>query len=441
MADPFAVLGNNPSQLDASQLQDEPLLKRYGKQFVRGATLGFAGSKREPEGVGEHVAEFAGGILPVAAISAVASPVVGAGLRLLKVPKIAIPLTSRLATGGAIGAGTQAGYDISQEDETSLGRVGLGAATGLAQEALFLGGAKLLSKARARQKVKLPGIETPSETASHTADVVDEAMGVRALPPSMRHEPLALPATGESTVTQPGFEVLPQPSKMSARKAAGLSGGTRELEQPGFGTKKAIFELNPRTGEVKPFSFDVEQTRAKFHIGKDPETKLNEFISKDSVTDSAIDLASRNYRMPTINKNVSITDLENMGFAAAKAIGWEKGREGGWMFTGITPQILNTQSKVRLDLNTKIEPLKTENILKQTDETATRLLEGEAPKSIDYVKMDYTPEALEALEIGKKIGMDEGLLSSLMDAAQQIKDPLKRNKLILDQLRRYCEGT
>src|SRR3990167_196890 len=398
--------------IDETRLQEEPALKRYGKQFVRGATLGFGGAKQRPETPGEYAAEFAGGIIPVAAISAVASPLAGAGLRLLNVPRVAIPLASRLTTASAVGGATTAGYDISEEGSTSLGRVGLGAGLGVAQEALFLGGTRLFKKARALSKTKVP--ESP--TAPVVADTIDEAISpIRALPSA--RQTLALPAMGETTVsTRPDFEVGPRPTRMSGRMATGRTPyRIKPFEEPGLlreeptlsrtfdpetgmttgltetgriGKTQRIAEVDKRTGVVKPLDLDVEQTKAKFHVGRDPETGIPELISKDSLTDSAIDFATRNPLIKT----------------AA---------------TPINSQILNANAKAKLDINAKSEPFQGENILKQPEPVASKLLDPDVPpKMTDYVKLNYTPEAIEAMTIAKKIGMDDATLTAFMEAGR-----------------------
>lgn len=394
--------------IDETRLQEEPILKRYGKQFVRGATLGFAGSKYAPEGIGEHVAEFAGGILPVAAISAVASPVAGAGLRLLNVPKLAIPLTSRLATASAVGAGTTAGYDLSQEGETSLGRVGLGAGLGIAQEALFLGGTKLAKKAMARGKIKIP---EPSPTAPVTSDVIDETVSsVKSTPPIQGQ--LALPPAGGETVLPSSGTIFDVPPQKGLQYTTKL-GGQGTFKEQGITAKpsnlKYTVEDVAGTRDIITQQ-NIEQTKTKFYVGRDPETKLTELISKDNLTDSAIDLASRN---------------QGTGIAGGP----------------IKPQILNVQSKAKLDLNAKSEPVKMENILKEPDAQSQLLLNLETPpKMADFVKLNYTPEAMETLMIAKKIDMSDDILTAMMEASQQIKDPIKRNKIILDELKRFCAG-
>lgn len=427
---------NDPfSQLDASQLQDEPFLKRYGKQVLRGATLGFAGAKYSPETVGEHVAEFAGGILPVAAISAVASPIAGAGLRLLNVPKVAIPLASRLITGGAVGAGTTAGYDISETGETSLGRVGLGTGLGIAQEALFLGAGRLARKAMAKPKPLIPEV---SPTAGVTKDTIEEAIGTRELP--LRREPLALPPMREPGITGPSGIFEEGITTIPGHETGLLPRVTRQVEEITRTSRtQGIFEIDKRTGAVKPVSMQVEQTKARFHVGRDPETGIPELISKDSLTDSAIDLASR----PGIGLrgSVSISQLEAMNPKEALNLGWEKGREGGWMYVGIRTNLLNQEAKAKLDIVTRNEPLRTENILKQSDEIANKLLDPETPSNMaDYVKLNYTPEAIEAMTIARKIGMDDATLTTMMEASQQIKGQIERNKVILDRLKFFCQG-
>ena len=537
--------------IDETRLQEEPALKRYGKQFVRGATLGFGGAKQRPETPGEYAAEFAGGILPVAAISAVASPLAGAGLRLLNVPRVAIPLASRLTTASAVGGATTAGYDISEEGSTSLGRVGLGAGLGVAQEALFLGGTRLFKKARALSKTKVP--ESP--TAPVVADTIDEAISpIRALPSA--RQTLALPAMGETTVsTRPDFEVGPRPTRMSGRMATGRTPyRIKPFEEPGLlreeptlsrtfdpetgmttgltetgriGKTQRIAEVDKRTGVVKLLDLDVEQTKAKFHVGRDPETGIPELISKDSLTDAAIDLASRpsgwtgkvfrgdretrmsskyatdpgdlgagiyyttsrsyaaayagkrgilsektiNLENPLVlnsdeavalasryrtvegktieerilGANRMTADLQIKGYDGLVVHGYEGSKNTTTVVvfprTEINPQILNANAKAKLDINAKSEPFQIENILKQPEPVASKLLDPDVPpKMTDYVKLNYTPEAIEAMTIAKKIGMDDATLTAFMEAGQQIKDQVKRNQVILDSLKRFCVG-
>lgn len=358
---------------DDVRIEEDPPLRRLGSQFVRGATYGLMGSREEPKGVAENVAEFAGGIIPTAIVSAVASPIVGAGLKYAKIPAKAISLTSKLATAGITGAVASGVEQYADEGDVSLKNVALGTAGAAAQEALFLGGAKAFKALRA------PKIRVGAELAEEGVQArTSEAI-------RRREESKTAEAIEDATKDQLKDKTIEYTVPPEEKEKARPTGFSRESTQR---------------------VMDEAETRNNFHVGLDAETGVNEFVSKSSTVDTAIDMARRTRTNPGI-------------LSQFKAI--------------------NKETAKKLDIAGQREPSLTDNLVKQSEETAKLLVNSENPAKIaDYLKMGFTPEHIEALRIASKMGVTEEHLTALQDSVQRFKNPRQRAAIIRKQLEKWC---
>lgn len=116
---------------------------RYTRLFAKGATLGMVGRNVQAESIPEHLTEFAGSILPTAAVTGGVGSVLGATKAGAALAKLG-PAASRIATAGASGATYGAGkglVEVSQGSEGSkvIEEAAKEAAWWMAGEGAFLG--------------------------------------------------------------------------------------------------------------------------------------------------------------------------------------------------------------------------------------------------------------------------------------------------------------
>ena len=162
---------------------------------------------------------------------------------------------------------------------------------------------------------------------------------------------------------------------------------------------------------------NIEKTKQRFHIGTDPETGKTELISKDMLTDQSIIAASMS---PGMSSHA-----------------WIK-KPGEW--TEVVDLNKATQAtKDKLDIASKRSLTDTPNLLKQSSEMVDKATKAEPQRLVDYMALNHTPEGSELALLIKKSGIDDSIAGTIMNAAQQIKDPKMRRASILNALQRYCK--
>lgn len=186
----------------------ESALSRVGGSAVKGASLGLLRSDLQPEGFVEKGAELLGSFAPIAGISAVASPFVGAGLRAVggAVP-FAAPLATRIAASPtATKALTSAvtGAVAGTVEGVAQGEGPSGIAAKAGEEALAYGATEVgLIKGWAGLK-KLKALSTGE------AAVIDKAVTTSVTTPTSKAADLATTMVPE-TPTIPAAPQAPTP--------------------------------------------------------------------------------------------------------------------------------------------------------------------------------------------------------------------------------------
>src|SRR6185436_6529573 len=108
---PFQHMGAKPIET----VEQGPV-KRLARAGIKGATFGMTNQDFQPEGVGEHVAEFLGSVPTTVAATAGVGAIPGVGARLATLG----PNLSRIAGAGLVGGAIGAGKAIVNQDPMAL---------------------------------------------------------------------------------------------------------------------------------------------------------------------------------------------------------------------------------------------------------------------------------------------------------------------------------
>lgn len=477
--DPFNAFADvNEPPLEAPPTQAEKL----AKLTVKGATLGLKNRDVQAQSLLEHAAEMTGSLAPIAAISAVASPAVGIGLRAASLPAGA--LATRLVGAGATGL-VAGGIEGATTEKGPVAGALEGAVTYPLMEAGFLGAGKAISKLRGVAAKEAPKITAAAaETAGaeiKTATTTPVADAVSTLTTKVPETPAMLPleqrapmpfTVGEQLplIKPPKFaEIQPDlPGVNIAKYGPNISADDRgnniarvtldsfidrpaTLYQPAMGLESAPLRMELE----KRFTPEVLKTAEKMT----PE-EFAKYATDNSLVASVISNAGATpdavWRAAQVAKDVATsTKFEPIGRTPAfyEVYDQEMGkkvlvpRERGvaqmldtlehaptprQLELQLTPEQLSFlktnegQGFLRkLDIVKQREPLLTSNVVKKSEEEVARILDEATP--FDVVQptiIKKTEGAARVEELRTKAAITDGELVNMAQAiAKSVKNP------------------
>ena len=359
--------------------------KRAGQVAIRGASLGLLGTKRPAEGIGEHIIETAASIPAVVGVSALTTPLVGVGARVL--PALRIPAVARIASGALAGAPVGATQALGAGENPLLGAVS-GAGTFAAIESGLVGAGKVRQLLRAPKVVSDAPLTTKQLSAPPS--LTDVPVGV--VPPTIRvprieppdtiipELPIAprrgqmefplqeeLPFAGPTRPnvqlrTIPAYDDVARSVAEKSARPEGWDAGLEEITAP-------YLPISPITG------------RSPFKAFVDPDTGIITYASRDDMTAA---LVERSRISQAVQKDLPF-GVEQLTFL--------EGAEGRGLLK-------------KLDVVGAREPTLTSNIEKMTEDGAKRLIEEAPPAKVaSLISIESSPRAVELTRLLEKAGV------------------------------------
>jgi hypothetical protein len=429
-------------------------IRRYGQLAMRGATLGFGGTQAPAESFGESAAEMAGSIPTIAGISALTSPVVAAGGRVmgplgaaLRVP-VAQRVTGAAVTGGIVGTAT-----AISENKPILEEAGKTAASYAALEGLFLGGASLLKKGlkappagRTLTEPNLttmgeqemlrgqglapetpPGANLPVLSKKNFFDPYDFVGSGTVLNPErnpqLRKGRILTPEEQTRSMLPPGPS---NPLALGAPIEEGVivprEGQTRSMLMEGPAPPKA---LPPASDRLLPAGRDLESL-----FGIDLETGMGRARPETSPRQGPIPLGpgagpevpyfetghlpeeSAYFSQvfdPHVNAKVLIPKTQEAEEAATVALGMNPRMDELPLTPGQVKNLETVQKadKLKMDTVSKREGAETSALLKQPDNIVEESLTTSKTPIAETHTIELTPSGLEARELLTRSGIAE----------------------------------
>jgi len=379
---------NDPFQLLKAEAEPVPAqgAKRFVQLGVKGATLGLLGPKTPARTIPESLTEFAGSVPTIAAVSSVAGPTVGAGLRALKLPLGATG--ARIAAAGLTGAATGA---LEGAREGKIGsEAAKSAAIFAATETGILGVGKALASLKAA-----PATRTVIEDGPGRAAALQSAtQRAPDLPPVQAELPL-----GEVPGKQQSFDFYPAPFVKSKtftnyRDEYGAPLGPDVLATQGSEEIRKGIKIEQEFQKTLPRGrFEGVESNYRSALEKQQAELIDQHFER------GIDPASG---LPTL------TPKTDLGVQALNKAILERPSQLELPLTNEQMSLLTTEPSVRakFDIEKERAPLLTGELVKQPEEVVERIIEADpvvpVNRLISISELAQRPTVQEAIQDVKK---------------------------------------